>query len=163
MPPEFIAFLQSVDGSALAQAMRKSRWLYPAVNTGHVVGIALIVGAILPLDLRLLGVWRHLPFGPLARVLIPTAVAGIALAAVTGALLFTVDPIKYATLRLFQVKLGLIGLAILNALVLRAELDWPQALGSKFTGTTPRLMRAGVVSAVLWLGALICGRLVGYV
>lgn len=163
MPPELVLFLQEVEASELANAMRQMRWLYPAVNTGHIIGIAMILGGILPLDLRLMGLWSDVPVNPLARTLVPTAVAGIFVAVITGALLFTVDATKYANLTLFRVKLAFIGVAILNALLLRGARDWPPALGTQFSGTTTRLRVAGLVSAGLWLGALICGRLLGYV
>ncbi|MCB1491453.1 MAG: hypothetical protein KDJ77_06600 [Rhodobiaceae bacterium] len=162
MPPELLDILRTIDSSPVHEAMRQWRWLYPAVNTAHILGIALILGSILPLDARMMGAFRTVPFNPLARVLIPTAVFGIFLATATGALLFTTDAVKYATTPLFQVKLGLIGLAIVNALVLRAARDWPPALGSNFTGTTRRLRWTGAISALLWLGALVSGRLLGY-
>ncbi|HEX2479362.1 MAG TPA: hypothetical protein VHK45_08790, partial [Geminicoccaceae bacterium] len=59
--------LDALVASAPAQWLRFSRWGYAAVNTTHVLGIALLVGAILPLDLRLLGLWRSVTLEPLAR------------------------------------------------------------------------------------------------
>ena len=63
-----------LQASELSQTLRSSIWLYPLVNTGHVVGIALLFGAIVPLDLRLLGCWASVPLDHLARILIPVAI-----------------------------------------------------------------------------------------
>ena len=73
---ETLAGLQDM---ALPAALRASRWVYPVVNTGHILGLALLFGAILPLDLRLLGLWPRLPMRPLSRVLLPVALCGLAL------------------------------------------------------------------------------------
>jgi hypothetical protein len=55
------ALLAAVESTALAEYLRGARWSYAAVNGIHVFGIALLVGAIVPLDLRLLGLWRGVP------------------------------------------------------------------------------------------------------
>ena len=145
-------------------ALRAARWVYPLVNAGHIAGLALLVGAILPLDLRLLGVWRSVPLALLARVLVPTAMAGLALAAISGLLLFSVSAGKYAATPLFWLKLGLIAAAVANALLLRRSAEWTLALVPDLPQDGPgaRLRAAGALSAVLWLAALVCGRLLAY-
>ena len=55
------ALLAGLEATAVAQTLRTSRWLYAATNTAHIFGIALLVGAIVPLDLRLLGWWPDVP------------------------------------------------------------------------------------------------------
>jgi hypothetical protein len=64
-----------------------STWLYPLVNAGHIVGIALLFGAIAPLDLRLIGAWNRISLDVFLRILVPVAVAGLGLAACAGACL----------------------------------------------------------------------------
>ena len=54
-------WLGGLEATALARALRDSVWTYPMINAGHILGVALLVGAIVPLDLRLLGVWRSAP------------------------------------------------------------------------------------------------------
>lgn len=66
MIDEWAAALEATD---LATTLRGSVWAYPLVNAAHILGVALLVGATVPLDLRLLGAWRSLPLGPLWRVL----------------------------------------------------------------------------------------------
>jgi len=84
------AFLAAVEATAAAQYLRASRWGYAAVSGAHILGIALLVGAILPLNLRLLGFWRSIPRANLLRVLVPVAATGLVLAVFTGPLLFSV-------------------------------------------------------------------------
>lgn len=160
--------LTALQETALAEALRFWRWAYPLVNAGHILGVALLFGAIFPLDLRLLGIWCSVPVNLLARVLVPVAGTGLGLALVTGALLFSVDPLNYASLWLFRVKLLLIAAALLNVLLVHRSQAWKEAL-SHASRALPdpipalRLRLAGLVSAVLWLLTLLCGRLIAYV
>ena len=78
------ALLAGLEATTVAQTLRTSRWLYAATNTAHIFGIALLVGAIVPLDLRLLGWWPDVPRQKLVRVLVPVAATGLALAVVAG-------------------------------------------------------------------------------
>jgi hypothetical protein len=150
------AVLDALVGSAPAQWLRFSRWGYAAVNTTHVFGIALLVGAILPLDLRLLGVWRSVALEPLARVLIPVAATGLILAVTTGAFLFITRAAEYAAIDLFLVKVALIAAGAVHALSLH--------LGSRLQNASPsRLRAAGAASLSLWIAALVCGRLLAFV
>jgi uncharacterized SAM-binding protein YcdF (DUF218 family) len=72
------------------------------------------VGAIIPLNLRLLGVWRSVPQADLIRVLLPAAIVGLALAVSAGAMLFSVRAQEYAAIGLFQAKLVLITLGVVS-------------------------------------------------
>ena len=158
---EALTTLQNAEPVA---ALRASRWVYPLVNSAHITGLALLFGAILPLDLRLLGVWRSVPLGLLARVLVPVAMAGLALAAATGFLLFSVSAAKYAATPLFLVKLALIAAAVANALMLRRSADWTLAQIPEMTAEpSGRLKTAGLLSLGLWLAVILCGRFLAYI
>lgn len=140
----------------LADWMRVSRWGYAGVNTLHVLGIALLVGAILPLDLRLLGHRRDLPLGGVVRLLQPLAIAGLVLALASGGLLFLAGPVDYLAMPLFLVKLSLIALAVANALWLN--------LGPGLARASPGQLRlAASLSLLLWPAVLVCGRLLAFV
>jgi hypothetical protein len=103
------------------------------------------------------------PLHLLARVLVPVAMTGLALAAATGLLLFSVSATKYAASGLFPVKLGLIALAVANALLLRRSPDWTLARIPELPGaTTARLKAAGALSIGLWLAVILCGRFLAY-
>jgi hypothetical protein len=156
------AFAAALQDTGLATALRQSFWVYPLVNAGHIVGLALLFGAIVPLDLRLLGVWRQVPLAAMSRILLPVAIAGLLLAVPTGALLFSVRATEYAAMPLFGVKFALIACAIANALLLRLSLAWTVHEHSELSGTTPRLQLAGALSIGLWLAVITAGRMIGY-
>lgn len=160
MPLESLA--AELQATGLSEALRASVWLYPLVNTGHVVGIALLFGAIVPLDLRLIGVFRSAPLAHLANTLVPVAVAGLLLALASGALLFATRPLDYVVEPLFGIKLALLGAAVLNALWLRFDPEW-RRLGAAPGAATCRGWRVhGALSLLLWLGVITAGRLIGY-
>lgn len=149
--------LAALQAMPFAQYLRTSRWGYAALNTAHVLGIAVLVGAILPLDLRLLGFWPRIPRDELSRILVPVAVAGLVLAAVTGPLLFAMRAEEYATLGVFQAKLVFIALGIAGALTLH------RAYGLALEGASQRRVAAhAAVSIVCWIGALVCGRFIAF-
>jgi hypothetical protein len=158
---EALTALQQADPVA---ALRASRWVYPLVNATHIAGLALLFGAIVPLDLRLLGAWPGVPLGPLARVLVPAAMAGLLLAAASGLLLFSVSAATYAATPLFLAKLGLIAAAVANALALRRSPDWILAQIPEITAEpSRRLKTAGLLSLGLWLAVILCGRFLAYI
>lgn len=128
-------------------ALRASRVAYPVVNALHITGIALLFGAILPLDLRLMGLWRGVALADLSRVLVPVAAAGFGLAVATGAMLFAVSARDYAGNPAFLAKLALVALGAANALALRRT-------GWKMIG--------GAVSALVWLAAIGAGRAIAF-
>ena len=152
------ALLASVAASDVAVLLRQSRVGYAVVNGAHVLGIALLVGAIVPLDLRLLGAWPGEERAVLVRVLAPMAATGLAMAMVTGGLLFAVRAASYADLPLFLVKMGLVALGAGSAIALHRRWGWTLA------GAGKRDLRlAAGLSMACWMGALACGRALGFV
>ena len=152
----------ALQNTGLATALRQSFWVYPIVNAGHIVGLALLFGAIVPLDLRLIGFWRSVPIGAMARILLPVAITGLVLAVSTGALLFATRAVEYAGLTLFWIKLSLIAGAAANALLLHLSAAWTVYQDSELLGTMPRLQLAGALSIGLWLAIILAGRMIGY-
>jgi hypothetical protein len=138
-------------------------WAYPLINAAHILGVALLVGAIVPLDLRLLGVWRSAPIAPLWRVLTRAAGTGLVLASVFGILLFITRATEYAVSRLFLAKMVVVCAGAANALALRWVLPDDILHKPSPGGNLPgRVRLAGVISLLAWLTALTLGRLVGY-
>ena len=152
------ALLQALSNSGLAEFMRLSRWGYAGAATAHVLGIALLVGAIIPYNLRLLGLAQALPLDWLARLLPPVAIVGFALAVPSGSLLALTDPSGYLGFETFQAKLALIGLAVLSAGVAR----WRHGGDLRRAGTW-QLRRVALLSLTLWLSVLVAGRLIAFV
>jgi hypothetical protein len=145
---------RAIEASGLAWHLKQARWTYPAVNAAHLFGVALLVGAVVPMDLRLIGLWRaDVRLDTVLRLLRPVAAAGAALAVPTGLLLFTVQATDYVALRLFFVKLALVALGLGHALA------WGDALGR---APRARQRLAGTFSLAVWCAALVCGRMLGY-
>jgi hypothetical protein len=143
----------AIEASGIAGFLRGSRWTYPAVNALHLLGIALLVGSVAPMDLRLAGIWRReLPVATVLRLLRPVAAVGAGLAVVTGALLFTVQARDYVALPAFWVKMGLVGLGLAHAL----------ANPRIATAAPGRQRLAGMLSLAVWVVVLVLGRLLGY-
>lgn len=151
------ALAAAVEGLALAEWLRFSRWGYAAVNALHILGIALLVGAIVPLDLRLLGLWRSVELAPLYRMLSRIAAAGLLLAIASGALLFSVRATEYADGALFRAKITLVILGVVHALALHRSAGFPD------DASRARRRLAGATSLLLWPVVLVCGRMLGYV
>ena len=152
------AWLTALQGSELALALRFSRWGYAFVKTAHILGIALLVGAIVPLDLRLLGLWSGIERAVLLRVLVPVAATGLALAVTAGFLLFSTRAVDYAALPLFRIKLLLILAGSSSALALHV------VHGRLLeTASRPRLIQAAALSMTCWIAALIAGRMIAFV
>lgn len=129
-------------------------WAYPGLEVLHIVGIALLVGNLVLLELRVWGVAPDLPLRALARLSSTLALAGFALLAGSGLLMFATRPAELLANRAFTIKLGLIMLAGLNA-------GWFHARGG--VDRPDRVARAqSALSLGLWLAVIICGRWIAY-
>ena len=154
------AWAAGLEGSAVGEWMRGSDWAYPVVNLLHLLGLVLLVGAMLLLDLRLLGARRLFPLAEVSATLTPLAIAGLLVLLPTGVLLFSADAAPLLGNRLMQAKLLLVFLGIANALLFRrlwrhrlADWDWrPPAAG--------RLQ--AVMSLLCWIAVASLGRLIAY-
>ncbi len=156
--------MAALEATALARELRDSVWVYPLVNAGHIAGIALLVGSIIPLDLRLLGAWRSIPLAPLLHVLTRTAAVGLMLAITFGLFLFATRATEYIASSFFVAKIVIVALAIAGAVSSLHLLNTARlARASGATDPPPKSARiAAGVSLVGWLTALTLGRLVGY-
>jgi hypothetical protein len=144
----------------VAEALIRSPTLYIFANAGHILSLAMLLGSSVILDLRLLGTLTRLPLADTAIVLSRIAAVALACTVVTGALLFSVRPLEYAGNTAFLIKLGLVLLGTANALVLHRSQAWKRML----TGAPvmPLLRLSAIASLVIWLGALLAGRWIGF-
>lgn len=159
MPPELVGLAAWLQASTLARVLRGGVWLYPLVNVAHVLGVALLFGAVSVLDLRLLGLWRQVPLPTLARPTLAVAAAGFAVSAASGVLLLVAQAAEYVANPVLYAKFAAIGLAGLNAALLHRAPAWRAPDGDD---GRRRLARAGLVSLACWLAALAAGRLIAY-
>jgi hypothetical protein len=129
-------------------------WLYPVLESLHVVGIALLFGSLLVLELRVWGLSAALPVPALARLALPLSLLGFCVAAGTGLAMFLGQAGELLANRVFVVKMSLVMLAGLNAAAFHAR-------GS--LGSLDAVARAQtLVSLGLWVAVIICGRWIAY-
>ena len=151
------ALFAALEATSIAQLLRGSRWGYAAVSFAHSLGFALLIGAVVPLNLRLLGLWPAIPRPQVMRVLVPAAAFGLALAVPMGLLLFSVRAQDYSEIIFLQAKLALIVIGIVSAVTVHLR------YGFALEGASEKQLRAhGIVSLGCWLGALACGRLIAF-
>lgn len=154
-------WLHALEMSALGAVMRDSPVLYPAVETLHIVGFSILVGAIVAFDLRVLGIGRGVALVPLSRHLLPMAWAGFALAAPMGVMLFATEATSIAQNPSFLFKMSLLALAGLNMAAFHLG-AW-RRVAAWADDAAPDTARAGAaVSIVLWIGVVAGGRLIAY-
>ncbi|MBS8240582.1 hypothetical protein DYI22_08685 [Marinobacter lipolyticus] len=148
-----------LEQTAPAVALRESVWLYPLVNAGHLLGIALVVGGIVPLDLRILGLWPKLPLVWFWRALRATVATGLTVALTTGLLLFVTRASDYLASSFFLGKMAILLLSLANAAFVAAR--YPLAVYAE-RGVSPGLKLCALLSLSGWCLVLLLGRLVGY-
>ena len=156
-----LAWLQS---SFLGIFMRESGpWTYPVVNLVHVLGVAALFGAVLILDLKLVGVWRRAPLTPIATAAAPVAMAGFAVAAASGVCLLAANALDYENNPVLPVKFAAIGLGLVNAVAVRRTVAWRAHASRQLSRSEARqLAIMGGLSLVSWLTAVAAGRMIGY-
>jgi hypothetical protein len=149
-------WLAAYEASALGVAARGTVWLYPALNLLHVLGAALLVGAIAVFDIAVLR--RNPDVGRIGRAALPLAATGLALQLSSGVLLFAAEATTMAANPAFQVKLVAILLGIANL----ALFHWRHA-GAIAEGFSPAgARRMAFVSLLAWTIVLLAGRGIAY-
>lgn len=134
--------------------LRAHVWAYPALEVVHIVGIALLLGNLVALEIRVWGGAATLPVKALARLSLGVALGGFALAATSGLLMFATQPAELLANRSFVVKMGLLAAAGCNA-------AWFHGRGSlEKLDLTARVQM--LVSTAIWLGVVVCGRWIAY-
>lgn len=146
--------------SALASAIRHSELAYPLLSSLHIVGIGILLGNILLLDLRLLGVLRQNALAEVLSLLSRIAGLGLGLAIASGLLLFSVQPQHYLHDPAFLLKLALLSLALLNLLLVQYSQSWQQAQSGGQVSSGLKL--AAACSLLLWLAIIIAGRWIAF-
>jgi hypothetical protein len=140
--------------------LRGSGHAYMVVNAAHILGIGLLIGAVVPLDLRLLGVIRAGPLQVIGPFLSRCAAVGLALALATGLMLWLVRPAEYLGNAAFQWKLGLLALALATVGLQHLAPGWREAVATGRPGPGVRIRAA--VSLLTWPAVLVAGRWIGF-
>ena len=155
--------LSWLEASALGYVIRNSGvWTYSLLNLTHILGVSTLFGSILMLDLRLLGVWRGVPVGALARPVVPLATGGFVVAALSGVCMLATNGTEYAGNPLLPLKFSAIGAGLLNAAIVNRLPPWKARHAEPSARGRRQLAIAGGVSLICWLTAIAAGRMIGY-
>ncbi len=160
----FDRFLQWLESTPPAIAISESSWLFPGIESVHVLAIALVVGSITMVDLRLLDInLRERPVGELIAEVLPWTWTSFAVAVCSGALLFSSNATKYWGTVPFRAKMVLLTLAGINMLVYHATIHRSVGVWGRRPPTPRAAKISGGVSLGLWIGVVTLGRWIGFV
>ena len=161
--PLFAGLISYLENSALADNIRENDLLFPLIESVHVVAICLVVGSILAVDLRLLGLASlNRPVSRVTAGILPLTWGAFVVAVASGGLLFISNATKYLGNGFFVAKLCLIAAAGLNMAMFHfiSAKDLPRWENDRRPPLPARL--AGGVSIVLWIAVVACGRWIGF-
>jgi hypothetical protein len=151
------AAMTALEQSGLGAAARGSAWVYPLANLGHVLGAALLVGAIVTLDIQVLR--RTKDLGVLVRAITPVAAFGLALQVASGLVLLSADAMPVVVNKVFQFKMAMFALGLVNVAAFRWRFGSALAAGAPLNGAD----WFAAVSLASWLSVLLAGRFIAYV
>jgi hypothetical protein len=155
-----MAVLEWLQSTPLALFVAETIWAYPLFETLHTIGMALLLGSLGLINLRILGYKPELPvLGTLD--LLPLAWLGFSVNLISGLALFSSDAVYFWSSITFRIKLSLIVLAGINAFVLSQSV-FRDARAGKTAALSSGLKVVAASSLVFWVGAVIAGRLIAY-
>ena len=141
--------------------MIENSWPFPAAETLHFMGLTLLFGALLAVDMRGLGFVRAIPLQAVHK-LVPVALGAFTVNLLTGIAFLFADPDRYFINIAFQLKMALIVLAALNALAFEVFVFRPLSAGANVSETMAAKLTSGA-SIVIWALVIIAGRAIPYV
>ena len=154
-----LPLFQSLEASGIGDAIRESLWLFPVIESLHLLGLVVIAASVLVVDMRLFGVGlRDQPVSRLARNMEPWFVASLVVMLATGVLLFLSEAIKCYYSIAFWIKIGCLALVILYTFTIRRRVVMSDA--QRISPATAKLV--AVISVVLWSGVGWGGRWIGF-
>jgi hypothetical protein len=158
------AVLVWLQGSPLGELIRsRGVWTYGIVNLAHILSVATLFGAVLMLDLRLLGAWRRVPLAALERPATTLAIVGFCCAVVSGVCLLATNGADYVGNPFLTIKFAAIGLALVNLVVAVRLPAWRERHANPLPPRHRRTLAAlGGASLACWLAAATAGRMIGY-
>ncbi len=158
-----LPFCEWLAGTSGSIALHESLYMYPLVESAHVLTLCLFVGMSVALDFRLLGIGlKRVSVTDIADRLLPWMFVGFFIMVVTGVLLFYAIPIRSYQSIWFRLKVIMLIAAGINAWVFHNTIyarvqEWKDAVR-----TPPRARLAGALSLFLWAGIIVNGRMIAY-
>jgi hypothetical protein len=162
MEPHVSGLFEALENSGLGIAIRQSVWAYPAANVTHIVALVVFAGAVTVMDARLLGAFAATPPRKIVGPAQSVVVAAFLLQASSGFLLFTAEASHVSANPVFQVKMGLVVLGLLNALAVQRTLSRALTDTQAFTPLPLRLRVSAAASLAIWITVAAAGRLIAY-
>jgi hypothetical protein len=156
-----MAFLEWLQGTWVGVLVAESLWGYPLFETIHTIGMAMLIGSLGLINLRVLGVKSELPLLAMQQ-LVPLAWLGFTLNAISGTLLFTSDAVFFFNSYTFRIKMVLIVLGGINAALLGQRVFRDAAAAAPPAPPTAGTQWIAATSLVFWIGAVCAGRLIAY-
>lgn len=156
------SFAQSIVDGPLNQWIISVYWLWPLMEIIHFIGLSLLLGGLIVVDLRMAGHFKALDPAAIHKLL-PLVVLGFALNLTTGVLFFYGDPMRYSINIGFQIKMLLVGLAALNTLLYYWKIRPVMHTWDSSTVSPPLAKFVAYASLGTWTGVLLLGRLIPYV
>lgn len=158
MGPSLLPYFEWCEASALGQAVRTSVWLFPVIESTHLLGLSLLGGAVLIVDLRLLGLMlRDHPISTLAAGARPWLVGGLLWMGATGFLLFMSEAVKCYHNPSFWVKMTTLPVALAFTFLVRQRVAMREGFSTSWRS---RLL--GGTSIALWFTVAAAGRWIGF-
>jgi hypothetical protein len=159
----FDSFLQALQDTSIASAIREGDSLFPWIECVHVLALTLVIGSIAMVDLRLLGL-RSRNRGVLETTseVLPITWTAFAFALISGGMMFASNAVAYAHNAFFQAKMALVVFAGLNMLGYHFVVG-KNAAAWQTGASTPLTARVvGATSLALWIAIAACGRWIGF-
>jgi hypothetical protein len=154
-----LVFFQWCEASGIGETIRKSSWLFPVIEAIHLLGLGVIGGAVLVVDLRLLGLGlRRQSAAQLTRDAQPWLVGSLVLMIITGGLLFLSEAIKCYYHDAFWFKMSCLFLAIVFTFTIQRKVIMTDE--SRLRPVWSKIV--AIVSVFLWAGVGIGGRWIGF-
>jgi hypothetical protein len=150
-----------IEATWISRALFGTSWLWPACESLHFIGLCMLIGGAGLLDLRLIGMFQGLAIRHV-KALMPWAIGGFALNAVTGTLFLVMQPHLYLSSGVFWSKVAFLVLAGANALFFETRLAVPALAMSPDDDTPTGMKVVGALSLFCWFAALYCGRMLPY-
>lgn len=159
-----LEFCQWLNQTAVGSAIRQSLWLFPAIETMHLLGMASLVATITLLDLRLLG-WAmpERRVSQMAARLLPWAWLGFGVQVVTGTLLFSSEAVKIYGNPAFRLKMLFLLLAGIQALIFQTFVSRKLPAWDDRQALPIMAKLMGLISILLWIAIVTAGRFIGFV
>jgi hypothetical protein len=158
-----LSICQWLDSTRLNVFMRQSNWAFPASDTVHTLGIVLVAGTIMLVDLRLLGLaLRSVPVAQVVARIVPATLGGFVLMLVSGGLLFSSEAVKMYHSPAFRIKVIFLALAGLNAFIFHRTIYRDVANWDPASIAPARARLAGLLSLVFWIAIIAAGRAIAY-